>query len=309
MNTTKIAIAIFALCGFATSSCSDTDKTATTTTSLAMIGSTPKKPKKQLSETFRKYWYDGTAEISSYTLEQARYAEIHSGNAVLIYVTEDFLPKIQVKADQQSAENIPVLKLNSTKKFLTGIYPYSVMQSAFYPVADNQHALKVTSSMQEWCGHVYTQLNNKDQFEVVSHSYFQGEADQEFRINKTILENELWTKIRIDPNNLPTGTQQTIPALEYVRMKHIALKPYEARMSLTSTDNVSTYEITYPELKRALKIRFTQDFPHKILGWEESFISFGKPLTTKATLKKAIKTAYWGQHSNRDLKLRDSLQL
>ena len=30
--------------------------------------------------------------ISSYKLEQARYGEIRNGKAVLVYVTEDFLP-------------------------------------------------------------------------------------------------------------------------------------------------------------------------------------------------------------------------
>ena len=71
-------------------------------------------PAKTLSEEFKKYWYAGEAEISSYQLEQARYGEIRKGTAVLIYVTEDFLPKKQVKADYQNTNNVPVLKLNAT---------------------------------------------------------------------------------------------------------------------------------------------------------------------------------------------------
>ena len=81
----------------------------------------------ELSQAFKDYWYQGKAEITSYKLEQARYGEMRDGNAVLIYVTEDFLPEVQVKADRQNAKNIPVLKLNSTKNFNTGIYPYSIM--------------------------------------------------------------------------------------------------------------------------------------------------------------------------------------
>jgi len=71
------------------------------------------KPAKELSSEFKKYWYAGNAEISSYELEQARYGEIRKGKAVLVYVTEDFLPKEQVKADYQNPENIPVLKLKN----------------------------------------------------------------------------------------------------------------------------------------------------------------------------------------------------
>ena len=67
---------------------------------------------------FNSYWYQGTAEITSYKLTQARYGEMHDGIAVNIFVTEDFLPQKQVKADSKNAENIPVLKLNSTKKFI-----------------------------------------------------------------------------------------------------------------------------------------------------------------------------------------------
>ena len=158
---------------------------------------------RELSKEFKDYWYAGNAEITSYEIKQARYGELREGTAVTIFVTEDFLPGAQVKANNPSKENIPVLKLNSTKKFLTGIYPYSIMTSTFSPVNSEEHALKVSNSVQEWCGHVYAQLNNKKQFEVTAHSYFEGEADQNMKLPKTWLENELWNLIRINPNELP----------------------------------------------------------------------------------------------------------
>ena len=40
-------------------------------------------------DTFNAYWYTGLAEITSYSLEQARYGEIHKGSAVLIFVSEE----------------------------------------------------------------------------------------------------------------------------------------------------------------------------------------------------------------------------
>jgi len=42
------------------------------------------------AEEFGAYWYQGKAELTSYTLEQARYGEVHPGEAVLVFVTEDF---------------------------------------------------------------------------------------------------------------------------------------------------------------------------------------------------------------------------
>ena len=56
-------------------------------------------PSRTLTKAFKKYWFAGDAEISSFTLTQSRYGELRSGDAVLIYVTEDFLPNIQVKAN------------------------------------------------------------------------------------------------------------------------------------------------------------------------------------------------------------------
>ncbi|TWO31708.1 septum formation inhibitor Maf [Seonamhaeicola sediminis] len=264
---------------------------------------------KKLSQEFKDYWYAGEAEISSYELEQARYGETRTGKAVLIYVTEDFLPKLQVKANNQSAKNIAVLKLNTTKNFNTGIYPYSIMQSVFYPVSNNQHALKVSSSIQEWCGHVYTQLNNRDKFEIMSHSYFEGEADQQFNLNKSILENELFTQLRINPKSLPEGSLEIIPSFEFCRLSHKEIKPYKAIARLKGND----YEVNYPELDRTLSITFNPEFPYQILGWEETYKSgFGsnsKTLTTKAILSKRIKSSYWNKNSNKHEFIRDSLNL
>lgn len=270
-------------------------------------------PKKPLSEEFKEYWYAGNAEISSYSLEQARYGELREGTAVLIYVTEPFLPGLQVKADNSDPSNIPVLKLNATKNYLTGIYPYSIMTSSFYPVHDNQHALKVSFSSQEWCGHVYAQLNNRNDFEIMSHSYFGTEADEDFHLNKAVLENEIWNKIRINPKDLPTGTIEIIPSLEFIRLSHKELKAYNATTAMVVNGPTTVYEISYPELERTLKIQFLTKFPYTIEGWTETFKGgFGenaKTLTSSATLIKRIKTPYWQQNSNKDLYLRDSLGL
>ena len=260
---------------------------------------------RNLSQQFKNYWYSGEAEITSYTLEQARYGELRNGHAVLIYVTEDFLPLEQVKADAQNPENISVLKLNATKKFNTGIYPYSIMQSTFYPVSTEGHAIKISSSVQEWCGQTYTQLNNRDGFEINSHSYFQGEADKNFQLEKTILENELWTQLRIDPKQLPTGSLEIIPSFEFISLKHIELKPYSAKAELTS----NSYTISYPELNRTLTINFNNSAPFEILSWTETFKSGSEALTTTATKLATIKSPYWNKNSNKDSVLRETLRL
>lgn len=293
-------------------SCKDNVENKTNENDLAQQ-SVATKPKKKLSSDFKAYWYAGNAEITSYQLEMARYGEIREGKAVLIYVTEPFLANKQVKADGNDPSNISVLKLNSTKKFLTGIYPYSIMTSSFYPVHDNQHAVKVSTSVQEWCGHMYAQLNNKEKFKITSHSYFENEADQNFELEKTVLENELWNKIRINPNDLPIGDLKAIPSFEYIRLGHKEFKAYAVTATLTENEGLSTYEIKYPEFNRTLTINFTSAFPHTIESWVDTYKSgFGsnaKTMSTKATKINALKTPYWQQNKNEHLSLRDSLGL
>lgn len=266
-----------------------------------------------LPGVFKDYWYSGKAEITSFKLEQARYGELRSGTAVLIYVTEPFLADKQVKADHSDPHNVSVLKLNSTKKFLTGIYPYSIMSSSFYPVSDHQHAIKLTSSVQEWCGQVFTQLNNRDKFEINSFSYFETDGDQTITLDKTHLENEIWNKIRIDPNNLPMGNIKIIPAMEYLRLAHKPIKVYEAQAEMNTDANLNTYRITYPELDRTLAISFSVSFPYTIESWSETYNNgFGanaQALTTKSTKIKTLKRAYWQENKNSDVFLRDSLGL
>ncbi|MBT8281046.1 MAG: septum formation inhibitor Maf [Muriicola sp.] len=270
-----------------------------------------KKESKPLSEDFKKYWFAGEAEITSYRLEQARYGEIREGEAVLIFVTEPFAPEKQVKADQSSPSNVSVLKLNATKNFLTGIYPYSIMSSTFYPVADNQHAIKVTSSIQEWCGQVYAQLNNREKFEIQSFSYFEAEGDQNLKLEKNHLENEIWSRLRINPDALPKGEISIIPSLEYLRLVHKPIKSYQAVAKREENDEMSVYTLTYPELQRELKITYSTTFPHEIQGWTDSYPSgFGpsaKVLTTKAAKIESLKTPYWRRNGNEDVSLRDSL--
>ena len=273
----------------------------------------PPAKKRPLSQAFKDYWYAGDAEITSYRLEQARYGELREGKAVLIFVTEPFLADKQVKADRSNPSNIPVLKLNKTKKYLTGIYPYSIMNSTFYPVYDNQHAIKTSLSVQEWCGQVYSQLNNRDSFEFVSHSYFEGEADEAFTIEKNHLENEVWNKIRIHPEGLPQGEISMIPALEYFRVQHRPVQAYQAIATLEENGDQQTYTVAYKNTARTLSITFNTAFPHEILSWEETFSSgFGpnaKRMVSKGIKLKSLKTPYWRQNSNAFLHLRDSLDL
>jgi len=138
-----------------------------------------------VSSEFWAHWGDGKAELSSYDLVQPRYGELHPGQAVLIFVTEDFSWSERVKADpgaHPEGDIRKVMKLNQHRDFQTGIYPYHTMTSSFLRLAsgDSMDAfspIKITFSAQEWCGMVYDELvMSPTDVHVTGHTYFDGDT-------------------------------------------------------------------------------------------------------------------------------------
>ncbi len=296
------------------SSCS-TDKTQETTPSAkAKLTSLPS------NNSFNEYWYKGEAEITSYDLSQARYGENHEGEAVMVFVTEPFSKSKQVKLDNgQSAgkDKVNILKLNLTKKFYTGVYPYSMMMSAFTPIdrKNDGQTLKISSSSQEWCGHSFTQYNlDKKSYDIHQYSYFESEGDIKTSLPATVLEDEIWSLIRINPDLLPTGNFNIIPGTFFGRLRHTQFAQVSAKGTLIETDNdFMLYTINFERPERTLTIQFKSEFPFTIESWEESYKSgFGssaKTLTTTATKKKSIKLDYWSKNGLEDAKYREELGL
>ena len=262
---------------------------------------------KSAHEHFNDYWYSNGAEITSYDLEQSRYGEIHKGHAVLITVPEQFLTNSQVKADSYSKEHIDILKLNLTKKFNTGIYPYSVMTSSFTPIKLDQ-SLKVSSSIQEWCGHSYMQLNNQNGLHIKSHSYFEKFADLNFQISEALLEDDLWNNLRIDPLHIKTGKLQMIPSLEFFNLYHKKVKVYEVSVTQELTDDFITTNLYYPTINRNLKITQINQPPYIIDSWEEKTGNHPNNIT-KATRKVTEKIPYWNTNKPKDSLLRKQLKI
>lgn len=268
------------------------------------------------SEDFKKYWLDGKAEINSYDLLKSRYGELHKGDAVLLFVVEPFLPNQQVKSDGIKTDERPerVMKLVNSQKFFTGVYPYSIMTSSFYPLNKSREGLlKMSLSSQDWCGQVYSQINNRsDHFELQRFSYFQKEGDVNSKLEKGLLEDEIFTQIRLNQEKLPQGEFEIYPTTEYLRLTHKKIKKYSASATLhkavDSENNVSTYTLKYVELDRQITIRFENEAPYKILGWEETYSEFsGKRLTSTALLRESINLDYWRHHSVSDSSYRKIL--
>ncbi len=266
-------------------------------------------PSVPLPAGFNDYWYAGKAEISTYDVTQERYGEVRQAEQVNIFVTEDFSKGKQVKLDDPgtaAADRIPVLKLNLIRRFHTGIYDYSIMQSVFTPVSGSP-TLKTTSTVQDWCGQVFSQYNlGPTGYHLRGFSYFESEGDSDAQLPLALLEDELWNRLRLNPFAIPTGKCQIIPSTVYTRLRHKPSIAQSAEIQIVKGDSESVLNLHYIDIQRTLSIRFETAFPFKILGWEET--SEGK-LASKGLLKATRNSAYWGEHDIIHAPLRDSLKL
>ena len=267
-----------------------------------------------ITPEFEAHWYANKAEISTYKLKQARYGDYHDGIAELIFVTEPLLKKKQVKPnDYGKGEQVQTLKLNFLKKFGTGIYPYSMMLSTFTPLDQTQGLVKASVSGQEWCGQIFGQINaTKEAYNYVSYSYFEEEGDISQKLSKAFSEDEIWSRIRVNYQDLPVGEAKVLPGMYYSRLEQLPLKPEHAVLALEKFDSTATYTITYPERKRSLAITFDLSFPHEILKWEETYADKRAPdkvLTTVATLDRSMNIDYWNYNAGKFKSYRDSLNL
>ncbi len=272
-------------------------------------------------EAFKRHWRQGKAEVTRYALKQSRYGEIHEGDAVLIFVTEDFLADKQVKRDFGSDQAYSVLKLNFTKKFQTGVYPYSLMTSVFTKIDfERPWTAKATFTGQEWCGHVFMQLNHRQSgYDAALYSYFQSEGDARFELPDAPLEDEVWVWIRLAPGKLPLGELEMVPSMDFLRLRHREAKPYKVTASLDrktdatfAEESLYVYSLRYAELERRLDIYFRAGEPYEIVGWRETDpAGFGKSgsLTTVAVETHRMMLPYWRNNKNKDRALLEKLGL
>lgn len=265
-------------------------------------------------DQFSKYWYQGKAEINVFNLEQYRYGEKREGTAVMIFVTEDFSKRHQVKLDNPEdagADARKVLKMNMTREFVTGVYPYNTMLSVFTPVYDEDNAFKITASVTEWCGQAFIQMNWKNgSYRAQLFSYFESEGDQELKLEGPS-EDEIFNTIRLNPDIVPEGDVRLIPSLIFQRFSHVPLKVERASISKRKiSGNQEELTLEYKTINRKLVVRYQQFFPFEILSWEEiQNKPDGTVERTIGTRRNMEMLDYWNKNKLQDKELRRALGL
>ncbi len=258
------------------------------------------------------YWFQGKAEIARYKVEQERYGEMRAAQQVMVFVTEDFSAAKQVKLDDPAAagtDRVPVLKVNLLRRFTTGIYDYSIMLSVFTPFGQQQPkpSLKVTTSVQDWCGHVFSQFNRTDSsFMTQTFSYFESEGDRKEEVKADVLEDEIWTLLRLNPAVFTDRRATVLPSSLFLRLRHKKLAAENARFTLLNEGNASTLHLEFEKTDRQLDIHFETAFPHRILGWHETVDA---KLVSRGMLENISMHEYWTEHENQHEPLRKQIGL
>lgn len=181
-----------------------------------------------------------------------RYGHLRPAELALIYVTEPFSRRTLIKDDAARGDDrMDVLKLNVSEKFLTGVYPYSVLTSVFCPTdairAERFSPAKITLSAQEWCGHVYLGVwPDERSFALRGMSYFASEGDVEQRVpcdEGTLYEDALLVQLRELDGPFNDGRDwrgPLVPALWRNRRAHQPLAAEPAQISRRDLDADTT---------------------------------------------------------------------
>lgn len=276
----------------------------------------PPRPSATASSEFWAVWGDGRAEMSGYRGVVSRYGELRQAETVLIYVTEPHDRRTWIKDDDVSDEHrVQVLKLNHNVRFLTGIYPYSVLTSVFAPVdayATERFApAKVSLTAQEWCGHVFTGIwPGRDRFVYSGLSYFasEGETTESVDVPRdTLYEDALLVQLReLDgPFNGGDDWQgNLVPMLWRTRQAHEPVRAAAARITRAHEERdgteVTRFTIQQGDYQRVIDVE--RALPRRIVSWSASD---GEEMRLLGTSR----LAYWQLNHNGEERLRQELGL
>ena len=170
---------------------------------------------------------------------------------------------------------------------------------------------KLTSSLQEWCGQTWIQVNQKPngQMQAELRSYFESEGDVTKTIPAVVSEDALITQIRLAPLSLPLGTFTMLPTAFYSRLSHTSLQTVQATAAINpGKDGQKQYVVDVASHNRRVVYTFESAAPHKIEKVEDTYRSFGRKLTTTMTRTHTLETKYWQQNRPQDRALLKNIE-
>ena len=215
---------------------------------------------------FQKYWQSQGIETTKFVLKQD---STLIGEATLSYSLKD------LGKDQPNGA-IHSLSYISSQRIMRENYNYfentttlTPLNSSLYP-----HALSVISSTQTNEGTDFLSFQPEPKsYLFVGRNSLEPEKEIHKSTEKGNLEDEIWGKIRMNPDALPQGEIEMIPSLGYWNEIHQSPSAQEVKAELKAVEgakNQKIYSLDYPILKRKLEIIFEANFPFQIIEFKET---------------------------------------
>ncbi len=261
-------------------------------------------PSARASSAFWQRWGDGNAEMIGYEAITPRYGHLRSAEVALVYVTEPFSRRTLIKDDDaQGAERMDVVKVNISEKFLTGVYPYSVLTSVFCPTdrygRERFSPAKITLSAQEWCGHVYLGVwPDERAYALRGMSYFASEGDVDQRVEcaaNALYEDALMVQLRELDGAFNEGREwegALVPSLWRNRRSHRPLAPEQGRIRRTDLDaNTTRFVLEAGSFSKQFDVEKSGD--KRIVAWQSSD-------GARARILRSTRMPYWSLHNPGD---------
>jgi hypothetical protein len=258
--------------------------------------------------------------MSGYRLTTSRYGSPREAELVLIYVTEPHDRRSWIKDDAaEPPHRVEVLKLAASLKFLTGIYPYSVMTSVFSPVDDyggpRFQPAKLTLGAQEWCGNWFLAVwPGPASLRALRLSYFASEGERTGTVETgagAVYEDALLIQLRELDGPFAGGEDwegPLVPALWEMRRGHAdpgAVPVTIARGEAVRAGRPATrFTLRYGDVVRVLDVEVAS--PRRVLGWTTTR---GGLEVERAELLATERLAYWELNAPGDEARRAALGL
>jgi hypothetical protein len=220
----------------------------------------------ETNATFQKYWKTKGIETTKFILTQDSST---IGEATLSYTLKDF-------GKDQPNGAISSLSSNFSQKIVQENYNYSENSTTITPLNTPlyAHALSIVSSSQSNDGTDFLSFQPEPKsYLFVGRNSVESEKEIRKITEKGNLEDEIWAKIRMNPDALPQGEIEMIPSLGYWNKVHKSPFAQEAKAELKGMENnpkLKIYFLDYPDLKRKLEITFEANFPFQIMGFKET---------------------------------------
>jgi len=231
------------------------------------------------NKTFIDYWKNGKIENIKYKLKED---SISIGEGILTF-------SINYVEGVNKSDSIQTLHSDFKGEIHQENDNYSGMTSTYLPLnlTIRPHAVKVLNSVQEPAGNSFIALLQIPKYyEIVAKNTFKEKTKAHFVLERKNLEDELWAKIRMNPDDLPLGDIEMIPSFAYWQSVRKSPNIYEAKAELKEYmekefkgKKLKIYSLDYLDLKRKLSIVFEAEFPFEIVGWrrvDDRKVSVGK---------------------------------